>query len=112
VVGESHCFWKGSDAGEFLGTKNIPTTQKTKRGKDENLNSKLTGAQSHGHLGAGGLPWCFSEVEEVAHCWGVLTMGGRCGKMENGNKGMVAVLNRKAVRVKRRGNGGNCRRRS
>jgi hypothetical protein len=68
VVGESHCFWKGSDAGEFLGTKNIPTTQKTKRGKDENLNSKLTGAQSHGHLGAGGLPWCFSEVEEVAHC--------------------------------------------
>jgi hypothetical protein len=54
-VGESRRFRKGRDAGEFLGAKNIPTTQETKGGRDENLNSKLARARSRGRLRTGGL---------------------------------------------------------
>jgi hypothetical protein len=38
----------------------------------------------------------------------VLTMGGRCGQVAKGNRGVAVVLDGKAVGAKRRGNGGNC----
>jgi hypothetical protein len=34
----------------------------------------------------------------------VLTMGGRCGQVAKGNRGVAVVLNGKAVGAKRRGN--------